>query len=75
MTGFKFIGDKIRKYEKTKEKIVLINITDGCFYIDKEIPKECIQYYFILTEPNEEQSIIEGYKDTRVKTQVIKEYR
>lgn len=62
-------------YGKTKEKIVLINITDGYFYIDKEIPKECLQYYFILTEPDEEQSIIEGYKDTRVKTQVIKEYR
>lgn len=75
-TEIEYLHEFIKEYYgKTKEKIVLINITDGCFYIDKEIPKECIQYYFILTEPNEEQSIIEGYKDTRVKTQVIKEYK
>lgn len=75
-TEIEYLHEFIKEYYgKTKEKIVLINITDGCFYIDKEIPKECIQYYFILTEPNEEQSIIEGYKDTRVKTKVIKEYK
>lgn len=75
-TEIEYLHEFIKEYYgKTKEKIVLINITDGYFYIDKEIPKECIQYYFILTEPNEEQSIIEGYKDTRVKTKVIKEYK
>lgn len=75
-TEIEYLHEFIKEYYgKTKEKIVLINITDGFFYINDTIPKECLQYYFILTEPSEEKSIIEGYKDTRVKTQVIKEYR
>lgn len=62
-------------YGKNKEKIVLINITDGQFYINDTIPKECIQYYFILTEKGQEENIINNYPDSRVKVKTIKEER
>lgn len=62
-------------YGKDKEKIVLINITDGYFYINDTIPKECIQYYFILTEKGQEENILNNYPDSRVKVETIKEER
>lgn len=75
-TDVEYLHNFIEKYYgKNKEKIVLINITDGYFYYDSPIPKECMQYYFILTEKNKEKEITEAYCDQRVKVQVIREMR
>lgn len=44
LTGFKFIGDKIRKYEQTHEKhlyLVMKNLMDVLLKISLEIKMQC----------------------------------
>lgn len=75
-TEIEYLHDFINKYYgEKKEKIVLINITDGYFYIQDKIPEEVLQYFFVLTEPNNEEEIIKKYNDKRIKTTVIKELK
>lgn len=73
-TEIEYLNKFIEKYYGTKrEKIVLINITDGYFYMDGKIPEEVIQYFFVLTEPDQEEKILKKYK--KVKTVVIKDFK
>lgn len=52
--------------------IGVINITDGYFDYEKDIPSNVLQYDFVLTEMNMEDKIANGYNDKRIKTHTIK---
>lgn len=75
-TEIEYLHEFIKEYYgKHKEKIVLINITDGYFWSYNKIPDECVQYYFILTEDGNEETVKQEYQDSRVKIKTIKEMR
>ena len=52
MTGFKFIGDKIRKYEKTKEKEFIFGYEEsyGCVVKDFVRDKDAVQAVVMAAE-------------------------
>ena len=52
LTGFKFIGDKIRKYEKTKEKEFIFGYEEsyGCVVKDFVRDKDAVQAVVMAAE-------------------------
>ena len=70
--------DYLHEFINTEYKnkpIILINITDGWFSKPElDIPKNVLQYYFVLTENNEKE-IIDMFQNNKVNTAVIKETR
>ena len=52
LTGFKFIGDKIRKYEKTHEKQLIFGYEEsyGCVVEDFVRDKDAVQAVLIAAE-------------------------
>ena len=52
LTGFKFIGDKIRKYEKTKEKEFVFGYEEsyGCVVKDFVRDKDAVQAVVMAAE-------------------------
>lgn len=70
-TDVSYLHRWIKDFYKN-QYIGVINITDGYFNYEKDIPSNVLQYDFVLTEMNMEDDIITGYSDKRVKTHTIK---
>lgn len=70
-TDVTYLHKWIKEFYKN-QYIGVINITDGYFEYEKDIPNNVLQYDFVLTEMNIEEDIIKGYSDKRVKTHTIK---
>lgn len=70
-TDVSYLHKWIKDFYKN-QYIGVINITDGYFSYERDIPSNVLQYDFVLTERNMEEGIIEGYSDKRVKAHTIK---
>jgi threonyl-tRNA synthetase len=70
-TDVSYLHEWIKDFYKN-QYIGVINITDGYFSYERDIPNNIVQYDFVLTERNMEEGIIEGYSDKRVKAHTIK---
>ena len=70
-TDLTYLHDWIKEFYKN-QYIGIINITDGYFFSIPSIPNNILQYDFVLTEFDMEETIINSFNDKRVRTHTIK---